>query len=84
MSNTLIQIIGWVGTILVVVAYILVSQKKLNSESRVYQLMNLFGAFFIGVNVWYQKAWPSLGLQVVWGGVAIFELIKMKLRKRSP
>ena len=81
MANVIIQIIGWIGTALVVAAYFLISQKKLSSESRAYQLMNLFGALFISVNVGYQKAWPALGLQVVWGMIAIFELIKMGFRK---
>ncbi len=40
--------------------------------------MNLFGALGVGVNVFIQQAWPALTLQVVWGIIAIFSLIKMR------
>ncbi|MEK7624928.1 MAG: hypothetical protein AAB467_01100 [Patescibacteria group bacterium] len=81
MTNIVIQIIGWIGTILIVTAFFLNEQGKIKSKSRAYQVVNLFGAMFIGVNVLYQRAWPALGLQFVWGLIAIFELIKITLRK---
>ena len=69
------QIIGWAGTFLVIFAYFLVSNNKINSESKKYQLMNLFGAIGIGFNVFYQQAWPSFALQIIWGIIAIFSFI---------
>jgi hypothetical protein len=76
MSNELlIQIIGWVGTCLVVAAYWLISIKKIDSQSRVYLGMNLLGAISMGINVGYQRAWPALGLQIIWGGIALVSLI---------
>ncbi|HVF69800.1 MAG TPA: hypothetical protein VNA13_04540 [Xanthomonadales bacterium] len=38
--------------------------------------MNLLGAIGIGVNVFTQKAYPSLALQIVWGAIAIYGLYK--------
>lgn len=76
------QIIGWVGTILVVLAYfLLIKSEKITEDSRLYQAMNLLGAICLGVNVYYQRAWPAFGLQIVWGIIAIFSLVKIK-RKR--
>ncbi|HEX5796819.1 MAG TPA: hypothetical protein VFX86_00330 [Candidatus Saccharimonadales bacterium] len=63
-----VEIIGWLGTLLVVAAYILVATERLKPKSSIYNLMNLFGAAFIGVNVFINHAWPALGLQTVWGG----------------
>ena len=40
--------------------------------------MNLFGAVGVGVNVFYQQAWPALALQIIWGIIAISILIKSK------
>ena len=70
------QIVGWVGAFLVVLAYFLVSYKKVEGDNRIYQFMNLFGALGVGVNVFYQQAWPALAIQVVWGTIAIIALIK--------
>ena len=82
MFNTIIQIVGWTGTILIVTAFFLNAQGKIKSESRAYQVVNLFGAMFIGANVLYQQAWPAFGLQVVWGAIAVYELIKINFRGR--
>ena len=72
------QIIGWAGTFLVIFAYFLVSNNKINPESKKYQLMNLFGAIGIGFNVFYQEAWPALALQIAWGIIAVLSLIRKK------
>ncbi|HRH23712.1 MAG TPA: hypothetical protein PK295_03725 [Candidatus Magasanikbacteria bacterium] len=69
-------IVGWIGTFLIVLAYILVSLKKVEGNSTVYQMINLFGALGVGINVFYQQAWPALALEVVWGIIAIVILVK--------
>lgn len=74
-----IQTIGWIGTFLVVLAYLLVSCKKLSATSSAYQLLNLFGVIGVGANVYYQEAWSALTLQVVWGIIAVISLIRLRL-----
>lgn len=76
--NVLIEIVGWAGMILIVLAYYLISHKDIKGSSRMYQLMNLFGAIFIGINVYYNRAWSSFALQCVWAGIAILSLMKTK------
>ena len=72
----IIQTVGWVGTFLIVFAYFLVSYKKVDGGSKIYQAINLLGAIGVGVNVFHQQAWPAVVLQVVWGIIAIIALIK--------
>ena len=72
------QSVGWVGTFLIILAYILVSTKKLEGNSPTYQLINLFGALGVGVSVFYQKAWPALALEIVWAIIAIAILMKRR------
>jgi hypothetical protein len=74
----LVEIIGWVGMSLVVLAYYLVSHKNISGGSFIYQLMNLVGAIFVGINVYFNRAWSSFALQCVWAMIAIFSLIKKK------
>jgi paired small multidrug resistance pump len=76
----LIQIAGWIGTSLVLLAYFLVSSKKLSATSFVYQLMNLFGVIGVGISVYHQHAWSALALQSVWGIIAAVSLIKIQAR----
>jgi TRAP-type C4-dicarboxylate transport system permease small subunit len=71
------EIIGWIGAFLVVLAFFLVSTKKIKATSKRYQLLNLFGAIGVGVNVFYQQSWPALVLQIIWALIAVYSLIKM-------
>ena len=71
-----IQRAGWAGTILVVVAFFLNSNNELSSSDKRYELMNLFGALGIGINVFHNHAWPAFVLQIIWGLIAILSLIK--------
>ena len=74
----LINIIGWIGTFLIILAYFLVSNKKVDAGSQTYQTLNLVGAIGVGVNVFYQQAWPAFALQVLWGIIALMALLKTK------
>lgn len=75
------EIIGWIGTDLIVLAYFLVSNKKVSSTGATYQLMNLFGALGVGANVLVQKAWPSVALQAIWFLIAMIALVRIFVSK---
>ena len=60
-----VQTPGWIGTVLIVFAYFLVSRQYVTAKSRVYQLMNLFGSIGMGIYVFHQKSWPALALQII-------------------
>ena len=70
------ELLGWIGTVLIVGAYFLNSTNRIPNTSRAYQLMNLFGAIGVGVSVYYQEAWPAVALQATWGLIAIYSPIK--------
>lgn len=62
----LFELFGWIGTVLIVYAYYLISSKKLKPTSKKYLYMNLFGSFLLGLNVLERGAYPALFLQIVW------------------
>lgn len=74
------EVLGWVGTVLILFAYLLLSLGKLKN-GRTYQLINLFGAIGLLINGAVHAAWPSAILNVVWSGIAIFSLVQLA-RKR--
>lgn len=59
-----------------VTAYYLVSAGKIKSNAITYQLMNLFGAVFLGINVFYQRAWPAFAFEAIWVSIAVYSLIR--------
>ncbi|MBK9927748.1 MAG: hypothetical protein IPP66_20950 [Anaerolineales bacterium] len=73
-TNSIINILGWVGTILYLVAYALISMKKVEGDSVLYQGMNVLAGVLLVVNTVYLRAYPSAGLNVAWVGIGLFTL----------
>jgi hypothetical protein len=59
---------------LILGAYALLSFGKIEARSNVYQWMNLVGAVGFIINCAWNAAWPSVALNVVWVGIAIYAL----------
>jgi hypothetical protein len=72
MNTNLIDILGWLGVVLFLVAYALVLTKKLEGDSVIYQTMNILGGILLVTNSSYYNALPSVGVNVAWIGIAIF------------
>ncbi|MEO1052300.1 MAG: hypothetical protein AAFX87_16830 [Bacteroidota bacterium] len=80
-EKTFIDIIGWIGSVEVILAYGLISYHKITAKSIWYQLLNLTGGFFLIINTYYYKAYPSTFINVVWlfiAAVAIFNIFRSK------
>lgn len=73
-ETTFIDALGWVGTILYLIAYYLVSAKKLEGDSIRYQSMNIVAGALLVINTYYWRAIPSLGLNAAWILIGIFTL----------
>jgi hypothetical protein len=83
MPSLVVDVIGWTGTTLVLMAYLLITSKRLGSESRLYQALNLFGAMGLIINGFVNGAYPSAGLNVAWSFIALYGIFKgAKLSKR--
>lgn len=72
-----VDILGWIGSAAVISAYALISLNKLNSRSRVYQVLNLAGSLCLVVNTAYYRAYPSTLVNVVWLVIAGLALIRI-------
>lgn len=76
------DICGWIGMILVLLAYALLSTNKINN-GMLYQLLNLIASLFMAIGLFPKNAWFSFALQVVWGIVAVVALVKIKNKKEG-
>ncbi len=76
----LINILGWTGAAMVLAAYFLVSTKRLEGDSVLFQVLNLFGSALIFLNSLHFGAYPSVGVNGVWMLIAVFALVRI-LRK---
>ncbi|OGK13517.1 hypothetical protein A3A93_00310 [Candidatus Roizmanbacteria bacterium RIFCSPLOWO2_01_FULL_38_12] len=79
MKQRVIEIIGWYGTIAIVGAYALVSFSFIQSNSILYQLLNLTGAIGIALISLYKKAYQPGVLNIIWTIIALVAIIKIIL-----
>lgn len=73
----LIDILGWVGSVEVILAYGLNSYQKIKSDSVLFQVLNLTGAAFLIVNTIYYGAYPSTFINIVWVVIAVVALFRI-------
>ena len=73
-----IDVIGWLGAAALLVAYGLVSAKRLDGDSMMFQFLNLVGAIFLIINTAYYGAYPSTFVNVVWIGIAVATILHVK------
>ena len=76
-----VEIAGWVGALLILFAYLLLSMGKLTGQSLAYQVMNIVGAAGFVINGWWHGALPSAALNVLWlliGAIASWRILKRR------
>lgn len=78
----LIEIGGWIGTAALLLAYGLVSTRRLAGDSVPYQALNLVGGALVLVNSFYHGAMPSVAVNVFWIAIGIFALSRVAWGKR--
>lgn len=70
----IIDLIGWVGAVLILLAYYLISSKKTKGDSTFYQALNLIGAVALLILTYAKGAIPSAVLNIIWAAIAIKSL----------
>jgi hypothetical protein len=70
----LIDILGWTGSVLYLLAYALVSAKKAEGDSILYQGINIFAGILLVIYTLYLEAYATTGLNAVWVAIGLFTL----------
>jgi hypothetical protein len=76
-----VEVVGWSGALLILLAYLLLSAGRLTGQSLTYQGMNVVGAAGFVINGWWHGALPSASLNVLWlliGAVASWRILKRR------
>jgi len=73
-TKTLINILGWTGSILYLLAYALVSAKKAEGDSILYQGMNIFAGILLVIYTLYLGAYATTGLNAVWVAIGLITI----------
>ena len=74
--DLLVDITGWLGAAAVLYAYFLVSTNRLSGNSVHYQFFNVLGAVCLVFNTFFNHAYPSMVVNIIWILVAIYSLVR--------
>ena len=76
-----VDLAGWLGAGILLVAYALVSFGKLRAEGFRYQFLNAVGSLLLIVNTVYYRAYPSAFVNVTWVVIAFLASARAKNRQ---
>jgi hypothetical protein len=69
-----IEVIGWMGALLVLIAYGALSAHKLSSRSSAYQWLNIGGSIGLVINTLWNGAFPSAAVNLIWMAIGAHAL----------
>ncbi len=78
-----INVIGYVGSALCILAYTLNVQKKIHANHIVYHLLNIVGSAGLLTNTLYYRAIPSSIVSVIWISIAVYRIIVNKIESNE-
>ena len=76
MNDLLINLMGWLGSFLLIAAYYLNSKNRITAQSSSYQIMNVIGSILLAVNTIYYGAYPSSAVNIIWVFIGLHYLMK--------
>ncbi len=78
----LFDIIGWIGMILVLLAYALLSTNRIKNGI-LYQVLNFLAGTLMAIGLYPKNAWFSFTLQIIWAIIALVSIIKLTKNKQG-
>ena len=73
-TSLFINILGWTGSIMYLVADALVSMKKTEGDSLLYQGMNVIAGIFLVIYTFTLEAYATMALNGVWAIIGLITL----------
>ena len=76
-----VDVLGWTGSALVLIAYYLVSTQRIDSKNYVFHVLNSLGSACLIANTLFYRTYPVVTLNLIWLGIGISSLVKIYRRK---
>jgi hypothetical protein len=78
-----IDILGWIGSVLLITAYALNSYQKIKPDSYTFLLLNIVAGIFMIIYSWYYMAFANTLINVVWVIIAVPALINVFRKSKT-
>lgn len=83
MNLSWFDLAGFVGVVLIVIAYLLLQLNKLPSSAPAYSLLNAIGAFLVMVSLVFDFNLSAFLMEVFWFLISLFGLFRSVLSKSA-
>ncbi|HEV7683395.1 MAG TPA: hypothetical protein VGO68_14800 [Pyrinomonadaceae bacterium] len=83
MQYSWFDLIGNVGVLLMVIAYLLLQLEKLSGSAVSYLALNALGAVLVIISLWYRFNFSAFLMEAFWLLISLFGLTKSLLWKRQ-
>jgi hypothetical protein len=77
---------GYIGVVLVLLAFLLLQARKLRGNGLGYQLMNILGATGVALSLVFGVSpmnWPAFLMQIAWIGIGVYGITHTARARRE-
>ena len=83
LDYTWVDLVGNIGVLLMVVAYLLLQLGRLPSSAPSYSLLNAIGAFLVMASLWFDFNLSAFLMEAFWFLISLFGLLRPFLSKTA-
>jgi len=83
MTLSLIDALGWIGSLCVLAAYGLNSYQLIKSNSILFYALNILGGIFLIIYSTEKEAYANTFINIVWVIIAVPAVIKVLIKRKS-
>ncbi len=73
----IVDLVGWIGSIQILLAYFLISTHRVTSMNVFYVLLNVAGSSCLLYNTLHYKTYPLATLNLIWFCIGLYALYRM-------
>jgi hypothetical protein len=84
MVELVANVLGWVGTIALLLSFGLLTVKRIKSDGYQYQALNAVGALLLAITTAQTHAWSAVALNSIWCIVACAGLLRSSKERPVP
>ena len=82
-SKGVSSLLGWIGTLAYLIAYLLLSTGKLKADKKLYHVLNIMGAIGLTYNAVMLDDYPNVIVNIAWAAIACWAILLILRRRQN-
>lgn len=76
------ELVGWIGALLFIVAYLLLALKKISASKPLYHILNILGAICLMLHASELHDFPNLLVNSIWALIGIYAVLTILFERK--